>query len=185
MHFLEPDEAKRLEKKIRREIAGKPKLVLYYSSGNRDYAAAADAITASIGAFTAATMLFLFCVSVDDGTADGPWTRYRQWRSANGDARPIYDAPGHQFESHEARQLSEAIVFCPRTRVGCVTRGDAGAQAHGTVARRSDRNPSRFRRAFARRSAARARILAPLRAFLLCAAFLAHSSVAIAGSHIA
>jgi hypothetical protein len=111
MHFLGSDEAKRLEKNLRRQIAGRPKLVLYYNSGNRDYAAAADAITASIGTFTVATMLFQFCVSVDDGTANGPWTRYRQWRNANGETRPLYDAPGHQFESHEARQLAEAIVF--------------------------------------------------------------------------
>jgi hypothetical protein len=51
----------------------------------------------------------LFCVSIDDGT--GPWTRYRQWRSANGETRRLYDAPGHPFESREARQLSETIAF--------------------------------------------------------------------------
>jgi hypothetical protein len=41
-----------LEKKLRREIASKlrPKLVLHYNSGNRDDAAAANAITALIGA---------------------------------------------------------------------------------------------------------------------------------------
>jgi hypothetical protein len=114
MHFLGPDEAKRLEKKLRLAIA-KPKLVLYYDSGPRDYAAAADAISASIGAFTAATMLFLFCVTGDgwnEGAASNEtWIRYRQWRSANGETRRLYDAPGHQFESHEARQLSEAIAF--------------------------------------------------------------------------
>jgi hypothetical protein len=113
MRFLERDEAKVLEKKIRLQIGGdtRPKLVLYYDSSGRDYSPAADAITASIGAFTEATMLFLFCVSVDDGTAYGAWPQYGKWRGANGDMRRIYDAPGHQFKSHEARQLSEAIAF--------------------------------------------------------------------------
>jgi hypothetical protein len=116
MHFLGRDEAHQLEKKLRREIASKlrPKLVLYYNSGNRDYAAAANVITASIGAFTEATMLFLYSISVDgghEGMADGRWSRYRRWRDANGDTRRIYDAPGHRFKFHEVRQLSEALAF--------------------------------------------------------------------------
>jgi hypothetical protein len=111
MHFLGSFETTRLAKLLRRDIAGKPKLVLYYSSGNRDYAAAADIITASIGAFSSVKLLFLYSISVDDGVVEGPWARYRQWRNAYGDTRRIYDAPGHLFEAHEARQLSEAITF--------------------------------------------------------------------------
>jgi len=67
MRFLALDEARLLERKLRRQIArsAKPKLVLYYKSSNRDYADAASAITASIGEFGAATLLFLFCVSGD------------------------------------------------------------------------------------------------------------------------
>jgi hypothetical protein len=112
MHFLGPFETKRLEKLLRPEIAGKPKLVLYYDSGHRDYAAAADIITASIGAFASVTMLFLFSISTDgEGTADERWIRYQQWRIANGETHRLHDSPGHLFEAHEARQLSEAIAF--------------------------------------------------------------------------
>ena len=117
MHFIAHDEAEVLEKQLRRQIAGrpKPKLVLYYKSGRRDYAGAAHAITASIGEFAEATLHFLFCVS-GDGWSEGNatnerWSRYRQWRSANGEHRRAYDAPGHQFEPHEAEQLSQAIEF--------------------------------------------------------------------------
>jgi len=67
MHFLTRDETKLLEKKLRRQLAeqGTPRLVLYYTSGRRDYARAANAITASAGAFTEATLHFLFCGSGD------------------------------------------------------------------------------------------------------------------------
>lgn len=51
MHFLARDEAKLLEKELRRQIADqpRPKLVLYYNSGDRDYSDAAALITASEG----------------------------------------------------------------------------------------------------------------------------------------
>jgi hypothetical protein len=114
MHFLGSFEVKRLEQLLRRQMAGRPMLVLHYDSGRCDYAAAAGAIAASIGVFTSVTMLFLFCVTGDgwsEGTADERWTRYRHWRAANGETRRLYDAPGHLFEAHEARQLSEAIAF--------------------------------------------------------------------------
>lgn len=65
MKFLAGDEASLLEKKLRREIAQspKPKFVLYYESGDRDYSAAANAIALSIGKFSEVTLLFLFCLS--------------------------------------------------------------------------------------------------------------------------
>jgi hypothetical protein len=103
MHFIARDEAELLEKQLRRQIADKPKpkLVLCYRSGRRDYSDAAHAITASIGEFTEATLHFLFCVS-GDGWSEGNetnerWSRYRQWRGANSKHRRLYDAPGHQF----------------------------------------------------------------------------------------
>lgn len=117
MYFLARDEANLLEKKLRCQIADQPepKFVLYYKSGDRDYSDAANAITASIGEFTEATLLFLFCVSGDgwnEGTATNErWGQYRQWRGANGENRRLYEAPGHQFESHEAEKLSKAIAF--------------------------------------------------------------------------
>jgi len=48
MYFMARDEAKLLEKQLRRQIAEKPrpKLVLYYESGDRGYSSAANAITA-------------------------------------------------------------------------------------------------------------------------------------------
>jgi hypothetical protein len=110
MHFLGLDEAKALEKKLRRQIADQtsPRLVLYYESGNRDYSSAAKAITASIGKFTRATLLFLFSLP----TANDPrWNRYNQWRMANRDTRHLYEAPGHQFGPDEAEHLSEALHF--------------------------------------------------------------------------
>ena len=44
MHFLTRDETKLLEKKLRRQLAeqGTPRLVLYYTSGRRDYARAGE-----------------------------------------------------------------------------------------------------------------------------------------------
>jgi hypothetical protein len=53
MNFLARDEASLLEKKLRREMAEhtKPKFVLYYESGNRDYSLAARAIARSAGSF--------------------------------------------------------------------------------------------------------------------------------------
>src|SRR6266508_2115744 len=115
MRFLARDEAKLMEEELRRQIAdeARPKLVLYSKSSNRDYSPAAKAITASIGAFTEVTLHFSFCVSGDGwnehSAADKRWSRYRQWRAANGESRRLYDAPGHQFEPHEAEHLAKAI----------------------------------------------------------------------------
>jgi hypothetical protein len=84
MYFLARDEARLLEKKLRRQIDDppKPKLVLYYDSGARDYSAAANAIAASIGKFTEATLMFLYCLSGDGWTEEAatnePWRRYRR-----------------------------------------------------------------------------------------------------------
>jgi hypothetical protein len=70
MHFLARDDAKLLEKKLHRQVADqpRPKLVLYHESSNRDHSSAANAITASIGEFSEATLLFLFSVSGDGWT---------------------------------------------------------------------------------------------------------------------
>lgn len=67
MYFLGRDEAKVLEKKLRRQSAEQPgpKLVLYYNSGARSYIDAANAITASTGKFTEAILLFLWCIRDD------------------------------------------------------------------------------------------------------------------------
>jgi hypothetical protein len=116
MNFLNRDEAKLLEKKLRRQMADQPgpKLVLYYKSGRRDYSDAARAIAASTGKFTQITLLFLWCLSGgwDEETAmSGPWSRYRRWREAAGETRPLYDAPGHQFEAHEVGYFLEAVEF--------------------------------------------------------------------------
>lgn len=118
MHFLARDEARVLEKRLRREIADqpRPKVILYYnSSGGRDYSSAANAVTASIGKFTEATLNFLFSVSGDgwneDLAGNERWNEYRQWRRSNGEIRRLYEAPGHQFGSHEAEHLSRAIAF--------------------------------------------------------------------------
>ena len=120
MQFLDRDEAKLQEEKLRRQIADRPrpKLVLYYKSGHRDYADAANAIATAAGAFTEATLHFLFCVSGDgwnDDLADSErWAEYRRWRSANGEHRRLYDAPGHRFEAGETVQLASVIQFALR-----------------------------------------------------------------------
>jgi hypothetical protein len=109
VHFLALDDAKLLEKRLRRQIADqpRPKLVLYYNSGNRDYSNAANAITSSIGEFAEAILLFSFSIAgggLTEGTATNErWSRYRQWRTANGESRRLYDAPGHRFEPHRRR----------------------------------------------------------------------------------
>jgi hypothetical protein len=116
MHFLGRDEANYLEKQLRRQIADQPtpRLVLYYRSGARDYSHAANAIAASTGKFTQVTLLFLWSLTggwSGDTATSGQWSRYRQWREATGEKRPLYDAPGHQFEPHEAEHLSKALDF--------------------------------------------------------------------------
>ena len=117
MKFLARDEANLLEKKLRREIAeyGDPKFVLYYESGSRDYAAAANAIVLSIGKFSEATLVFLYCLGGDGwdepAASSESWRRYRKWRAANNEDRRLYHAPGHCFEPNEAEQLSKTIEF--------------------------------------------------------------------------
>jgi hypothetical protein len=115
MIFLGRDEANLLEKKLRRQMADQPgpRLVLYYKSGPRDYSRAANAIAASTGKFTQVTLLFLWCLSGgwSEETASGQWRRYRQWREANGEKRPLYDAPGHQFAPHEVEHLSNSLEY--------------------------------------------------------------------------
>jgi hypothetical protein len=117
MKFLGRDEATLLEKKLRREIAeyADPKFVLYYESGGRDYSVAANAIALSIGKFSEATVLFLFCVSGDGwnelSATNESWNRYRRWRAANHEDRRLYEAPGHRFEPDEVEQLSKTVEF--------------------------------------------------------------------------
>ena len=122
MHFLTRDETKLLEKKLRRQLAeqGTPRLVLYYTSGRRDYARAANAITAWAGAFTEATLQFLFCVSGDGWdehlATDERWSRYRQWRVGRGEQRRLYDAPGHEafLSDYQGRNLYAAAELAYR-----------------------------------------------------------------------
>jgi hypothetical protein len=117
MYFLGRDEAKVLEKKLRCEIAEQPgpKLVLYYNSGARNYIDAANAITASSGKFTEATLLFLWCIRDDawneKAVRTAGWSRFRHWRRAAGENRRLSEAPGHQFEADEAEHLSTAVAF--------------------------------------------------------------------------
>lgn len=117
MKFLARDEATLLEKKLRREIAehAGPKSVLYYESGNRDYAAAANAIALSIGKFSEATLIFLWCLGGDGwdepSASRESWRRYRKWRAANNNERRLYEAPCHRFEPHDVEQFSDAIEF--------------------------------------------------------------------------
>jgi hypothetical protein len=115
MHFIAGDEARLLEKQLRRQIADKPKpkLILYHNSGCADYSAATRAMTAAIGEFIEASLHFLFCVS-GDGWSEGnemneQWRGYRQWRGARGQHRRITDAPVHVFVHDEAEQLCKAL----------------------------------------------------------------------------
>jgi hypothetical protein len=117
MIFLARDEASLLEKKLRHQISEQPgpKFVLYYESGRPDYSAAANAIALSIGKFSAATVLFLFCVAGDGwdeySARDQRWRRYRRWRAENNEERRLYEAPGHRFEPHEVEQFSKTVEF--------------------------------------------------------------------------
>jgi hypothetical protein len=117
LQFLARDQTGVMEKKLRRQIADKPKpkIVLYYNSSNCDYSQAANAITASIGEFTRAAVLFFFCLGGDGwnkcNVTDARWGRYREWRRAQGDTRRLYDAPGHLFEAREGERLSKVIEF--------------------------------------------------------------------------
>lgn len=117
MHFIALEDARLLEKKLRRQIAeqARPKRILRYSSGDRDYHDASSTIVAALGKFTEATLCFLFCICGDGwneelATHEG-WRRYRQWRLSLGESRRLYEAPAQQFKSDEARHLSLAIAF--------------------------------------------------------------------------
>jgi hypothetical protein len=116
MDFLTREEAKSLEKKLRRQIAERPrpKRVLYCRSGKRDYLSAAQAIVAALGAFTKATVLYQFAVTGDGWNElvqdhEG-WRAYRAWRKAAGETRRLYHAPGHQFEAADADHLVRVIA---------------------------------------------------------------------------
>jgi hypothetical protein len=117
MYFLTRAEAATVEKGLRRQIAEQPgpRFVLYYESGKRDYASAAQAITAAIGAFTRATVLFQFAITGDGWNEDARdhrgWRAYREWREAAGDTRRLYEGPGHQFEAGDREQLARVIEF--------------------------------------------------------------------------
>jgi hypothetical protein len=115
MYFLTRDESKRLEKNLRRQIDAqpKPRRVLYYDSGARDYTTAASLIVDSIGAFTEATVIFLFAISGDGWNGHlqqhKGWGAYRRWREAIGDTRRLYEAPGHRFETGEQAHLVKVV----------------------------------------------------------------------------
>jgi hypothetical protein len=117
VRFLGRDDAGTLEKTLRRQIAdqGAPRLVLYYTSGPRDYTDAARAITVALGAFTETTLHFAFCVTGDgydpEQAAHEEWSRYRAWRVAHGESRRLYEAPAHQFGPHETEDVSRVIAF--------------------------------------------------------------------------
>ena len=109
MIFLSRDEARVLEKKLRRQIAERPspKVVLYYDSGPRDYSIAANAIARSSGGFSEATLIFLFCIGGDGwdehSAKDPRWIRYRRWRAANNEDRRLYEA---RMRSNSLRRAS-------------------------------------------------------------------------------
>jgi hypothetical protein len=117
MKFLGRDEASLLEKKFRRVIAERagPKFVLYHEGGSRDYSAAANAIALSIGKFSEATVVFVYCLNGDGwdepGASTERWTRNRSWRATNNENRRLYEAPVHRFEPNEVEQLSKTIEF--------------------------------------------------------------------------
>lgn len=116
MNYLGRDEAREFEKRLRRQMADQPgpKLVLYYKSGTHDYSHAAEAIVASTGKFTQATLLFLWSLTggwSGHTATTGPWSQYIRWRESTGDKRPLCDAPGHQFEQHEVAHLSKVLAF--------------------------------------------------------------------------
>jgi hypothetical protein len=134
MYFMARDEASLLELRLRRQIADKPKpkLVLYYPDCQCDYLDAAAAITASIGPFTEATLMFLYC-PLGDGwnetlATNERWGRYRRWRATAGELRRLHDAPGHKFGPHEAGPLSEAIAFALRLGWDAVVAASPGRQ---------------------------------------------------------
>jgi hypothetical protein len=114
--FLGKDEAQPLEKKLSYALAecGTPKVVLYYDSGPRDYVPPAKLIAQSAGPFAEATVLYQYSMSTgwDEWSANhAGWQRYRRWRAANGDERPLYDAPVQQFGSDDVDLLSDTIAF--------------------------------------------------------------------------
>lgn len=117
MNFLDKDESRLLEKKLRREMSAQvdPKFVLYYESGARDYSGAAKTIAQSAGRFSEATVLFEFCVSgngsVEDCAIHSRWARYQTWRAANNEDRRLFEAPGHRFEPHDVEQFSRTLEF--------------------------------------------------------------------------
>ncbi len=117
MRFLSSDESNTLDRKLRRQFGsvGRPRVVMYYTSGETDYASAAGLIARAAGPFTEAAVLFSFCLTGDGWLehkrSDPRWRSYRQWRASFGEARRLYDAPGHLIERGDAEQLSRVIEF--------------------------------------------------------------------------
>jgi len=117
MHFLSRDEAGILERKYRRDIEAmsRPKTVLYYDSGPRDYHPAASLIVWSLDQFDQAALLFLFSIGGDGWhetqISEQRWQRYRHWRQNLGESRRLYDAPGHVASKGEAGELAKVIEF--------------------------------------------------------------------------
>lgn len=117
MRFLSIDESNILDRKVRHQFGkvDRPRVVLYYSSGQKDYAPAARLIAQAAGEFSEAAVLFSFCVTGDGwlehNRADSRWQTYRQWRKNLGETRRLYDAPGHLVECGEAEHLSRIIEF--------------------------------------------------------------------------
>jgi len=117
MQFLSRQDADILEEKLGRQVGPprKPKAVVYYTSGQRDYAPAATLIAAAAGDFSEAAILFSFCVAGDGWSehtsSNAGWPAYRRWRSSFGEERRLYDAPGHLFTRGEVDQFSRVIEF--------------------------------------------------------------------------
>ena len=166
MKFLARDEASLLEKKLRREIAehAGPKSVLYYESGSRDYAAAANAIALSIGKFSEAELVFLWCLGGDGwdepSASRESWRRYRGWRAANNEDRRLYEAPVHRFEPNDVEQLSKTIEFSLELGWDALVAAKPGRQLSVPLARRSSGNLPRLQWRLACQATDRAWILA-------------------------
>jgi hypothetical protein len=93
------------------------------------------------GEFSEAALIFQFCVTGDGWNEicadDERWQKYRRWRSANGEYRRLYGAPGHLFASNEVRQLSEALTFSFQLGWDALVTAKPGRQTYRGFQRRA------------------------------------------------
>src|SRR5262245_28469528 len=124
MRFLAPSECEEFPLQIgldRRDlVTGKRVYKLknaadfFYQSRMKNARSVTDHLVDFLSDFTWA-MVWAYALPLGDRSrednAPDDWRRYTLWRRSAGEARALYEAPGHLFEPNERSKLADAIEF--------------------------------------------------------------------------